>query len=361
MKVKYLIQYPDRNSSDYEDMGFVDMDEAISAYNDFPWGEQMKIAEEREAKNLSTSLTHIIFKNVEKDESMIIYGTETDNAEIYFQVGKKYSTTLIDGDITKKPERIDVVDYIIAFFQNNLELEFTNEEYEEEEITELGHSTLKMYLLKRFWILLLPILFFIIMIGINYNPIQISVIWFFIAIYGFFFILYLPFVITYIQYLIKSKIKSASFNSDYSNILLDNKNQKTIIKRTEILQIVHTYCSNGNFPGYLLSNISITLKDKRQFFLTTLAFSDDELSFILRKLNVHHYSIGKLFPLIHTRLLNMEARLDPKDYADKSDLEKLYKDYPDDILNEILKNKKEYQPDAVKAARKEIELRKKYN
>lgn len=211
MKVNFLIQYPDRNPSEFVDMGFVDLDGAIHAYNDFPWDVQCKIAQERCANNLSASRTHLIFKNADKDESMIIYGSGNDNAEIWFQVGNKYSKSILNGDMTKNTESIDVVDYIIAFFENNLELEFTHEEYDEEEITELGHSNLKMYLIKRSWVLLLPILLVIIMNGMYYNPNQISILWVFVLLYGFYFILLLPFIIIYLQYLVKSRIKSIMY------------------------------------------------------------------------------------------------------------------------------------------------------
>ena len=129
------------------------------------------------------------------------------------------------------------------------------------------------------------------------------------------------------------------------------------ITKFEILQCVYTHTSNVRNTCNSLSNLIITLKDKQQYFLTTLTFTQQELYLLLVSMYVNYYKNDVFLPFIKTTIFQEEYNVDLSESSNKADLETLYAEYPDSMLNDIIKNESDYQPEAVKIAKNELRKR----
>ena len=118
MNRKLLIQYPENNPFDFVDKGIIDLDNAINEFNSFDWELQYMKIEKRTVQRLTSANPSIIFQNIERNESLQISGDTKGNFSICHQLDDKSGSDFISEDITKNKDDIEVIDYIIAFYNN---------------------------------------------------------------------------------------------------------------------------------------------------------------------------------------------------------------------------------------------------
>jgi hypothetical protein len=366
MLSKLLIQYSDKNLYDYADKGLVNMDAAIKEFNDFDWDKEYKKINKRDAQKLTSTTPGIILQNDEKHEELSIYGRDSGDFDVYYKLDDRIAEDVVYADMTRNQEGLEITDFIIAFFQNELDTKFIfnsfpkKEQYDAhpiEDIIEIGKYNPIKHLI-HFWVLILFAALFIFLPSANPNDSGAYIFWLLPLII---LILYIPFFAIYIQYLSKPKLLSASLEPKTGKLTLRYTDKIVQIEKTDIIQCVYTYCTNyRRVPWYKMGNIVLTLKNKSQYYLTTLTFKGEELKLLAKKLNVHYFQFDTSLPFINRKMYSDKVEVKPGNKTPKEELEMLYSRYSDEMLAKILENKEDYQPDAVNMAKKELERRNKY-
>jgi hypothetical protein len=371
MQYKLLAQLPENNPNDYTEMGTVDVDKAIEAVTKYDWEKQYHKIKNREEQCLTSALPKLIIQNGEQNESLAISKDTDYDFYIEYSLNNRKWSESFSGDFNKNNSGLDEINFIVAFFEHKLERYFLDQaieqDYTEEQLDELfndgksksnedlllGNYRLSKILRKNMWFLIIPLLFLSIMAFSTIN-ILIS-----LAIVGLFYALmlisYSPYFFTLIQYIRFPKIVDATISKDGTFLDINYSDRTSRIYRSDILQCVYTY--NSEKSSSVFSNVVITLKDKRQFFLTSITFTSEELNIILNRLNINIYKFDFLYPFVRAKIITDDFGINFRDYSSIEDLEEIYANYTDKMLNEILFNEDEYQPEAVTVAKKEIELR----
>ena len=357
MNCKLLIQYPENNPFDFVYKGIIDLDNAISEFNSFDWELQYKKIDKRTVQSLTSANPSITILNTDRNESLEIISDRKGNFSIYHQLDDKSGSDFISEDVTKNKEDVEVIDYIIAFYNNELDIELTPDDDTLLKNIEIGNHNPKRLITSNLWLLLIPfpVILLLIVLGKMINLL------FLIQIISFFYasllLIYSQFIVVFLQYLFKPRINSATINTDKSVLTLNYPDYNVKITKFEILQCVYTHTSNVRNTCNSLSNLIITLKDKQQYFLTTLTFTQQELYLLLVSMYVNYYKNDVFLPFIKTTIFQEEYNVDLSESSNKADLETLYAEYPDSMLNDIIKNESDYQPEAVKIAKNELRKR----
>ena len=296
MTYKLLIQYPNRNPQDYEDIGFVDLDNAIKLFNEFNWTKQYILIEKRGGQNLTSPSPVIIFQNDNYTETLTIVGTSEGDYEVIYEKDNKISTDHISENFTKNPSGNSIQDIIIALYQQELEAQYKlQSETSDENIIELGKYNPLRYKYP-FLVFIIPIILLIVFIIFSkYDKSLIEVLIYLVA---FFSIINSPFILIISQYLSKPKIESVILRQEVNSLQIKYSDHSTIINRDDILQCAFTYCNNGRIPWQEYSNISIILKNKSQHFLTTITFSREDLEKIIEAININIYQFETSFQFL---------------------------------------------------------------
>ena len=346
MNCKLLIQYPENNPFDYVDKGIVDLDNAINEFNNFDWYLQYKKIEKRKVQRLTSANPSIIFQNTERDESLEINGDTKGKFSICHQLDDKSGSDYISEDITKNKDDVE-------------DIELTSDNVSPIKNIEIGNHNPKRLITANLWFLLLPFLLILLLIVLGEMFSLLFIIQIISFCYALLLLTYSPFIAVFLQYIFKVRINSATIDTDKRVLILNYPDYNVKITKSEILQCVYTSTSKKHKKNICssLSNLIITLKDKQQYFLTTLTFTEEELYLLLDSMNVNYYKNDVYLPFVKTTIFEEEYNVDLNDYSNKADLETLYADYPDKMLNDIINNELDYQPEAVKIAKNELRKR----
>jgi hypothetical protein len=361
MIYRLLIQYPERNPQDYEDLGMVDLDSAIKLYNKFNWLKQFKQIEKREESNLSSPYPEVVFQNAESNERLSIIGTQKGEYDITYESNNKIGIEHISSNFSNNPSGISVQDLIITLYQQELEAKFQYQnDIATENILRLGKYNPLRYK-KPFIGFLFPIVLLVALFLFPKSTFNKSMVETLAYAIAFMFILNSPSILIFIQYLSKPKVESVILTLDAKSLQINYVNYTVTIKRTDIVQCSFTYCNKGRTSWEKYANISILLKDKSSHYLTTISFSREELQKIIESINVNTYQFDTSFQFLKTRDYSKKPEIDKLNAVKEEDLEVLYSGYTDKMLHEIVENPDDYQSVAFKVASKEIKKRKNKN
>jgi len=357
MKYNLLIQFVDRNYSDYDIKEIENLENAIFEFNNFDWKKQWKKIKNRENQNLTSSSPTLIFQNTEINEKLYIESLSESDFNVSYELNNKYGTDFVSEDITQNPNGSSVPDYIVGFFDNQLEAKFELQYLKEEDdkIISLGkYKPFKYFSI--FILFLISISFFIFALYFNITQQKFDIINF-IPFLVFFIFSIIPFSIV-IQYLSKPKIKSVNFNTKTRILEIDFSNEQVNINVNEIIQCVYTYSSDHRAFLTNFANIVITTKNGNQYFLTSISFKLDELSQIINLLNINIYKFDKKILFLNSTKFFEKIEIAKEQITDNKELEIMYSNYSIKILEEIIENHDDYQPNAVIIARNELTKRK---
>ena len=222
---------------------------------------------------------------------------------------------------------------------------------------EIGNHNPRRLITSNLWYLLIPFPVILLLIVLDKMINLLLVIYIISFFYASLLLTFFPFIVVFLQYLFKPRINSATIDTEKSALILYYPDYNIKILKSEILQCVYTSTSKSKNICNSLRNLIITLKDNQQHILTTLTFTEAELYSILDSINVNYYINDVYLPFIKTTIFQEEYNVDLNDFSNKADLETLYADYPDSMLNDIVKNELDYQPEAVKIAKNELRKR----
>ncbi|MCT4663657.1 MAG: hypothetical protein N4A45_00320 [Flavobacteriales bacterium] len=354
MKGNVQIQYADRNKLDFEDYGIVSLEKIINIFNEFNWGQQYEIMNQRSLKKLTSSIPTFIISKEKDIESLFIYGIKEGCFEIIYQKKDKIGTAIITNDVTLN-KGFSPHDYIVDFFKGNLKatIKLEDQPILQDEI-ELGNYSLKKYLIYLV-ILLFPLGIVLFSQGNFENSSAIIR----ILIYGTLgtIILLIPFFVILFQYFSKPKLLKSKYSFTDKTLVLYYSKKEKIIETKNIEQCVFVYSTNHRLPWSSCSNVVITLKNKEQHFLTSLTFSHRELSSLLELLNVNYFYFDKPIQTINKTIFLEKALQNTP--LDIKLLKKTYSEYTDEKLDKVLENAINYQPqviEMVKQIKKERNL-----
>lgn len=103
---------------DSEDVvGEIGVDEAIQAFNDFPWSQQLEEAENRE---MNSTLPTMYLK-CEDGRKLGIWTSNLENFELYYCNSSRESYFTLSRDVTRNIEGLFVEDFIAWFYSGEIE------------------------------------------------------------------------------------------------------------------------------------------------------------------------------------------------------------------------------------------------
>ena len=353
--MNYLIkiQYADKNPMDFETIENVDLNKAIKTFEEFDWIKQFRIIENRQFYNLKSSTPSILISKENEIELISIQGYEKREFIINYQKDSKYETYKVSKNFIENLQANSVQDYIISFFNNELEakVEFDIEESNEEVIT-IGkfnpkrHFTFLLYFL-------IPIAVLLMKINENSNS-EVSIN--FLLYSTLFFALILsPNIFLLIHYLSKPKLLKVEYSNKTNLFTLFYVSGKKEIKKGDIKQCTYSYTTKAKLPWSRFANIVITLKNKKHLVLTSLTFEEEDFRIFLQLLQFNYYYFDTPFQKFRKSIIS--EKIEKIEKIDLESLEEIYSDYSDKQLSEIIENEMEYQEDAVIIVKKIIQER----
>lgn len=373
MQYKLLAQLPENNPNDHTEVSTVDAESAVELISNYDWKKEYQKIKHRESRNITSSVPKLIIQNVEATESLSIRKDTDDNFIVEYSLGDQNWSEYFSCDFNQNNSGLDEINFIVAFFDHKLERYFTDQVTEQDysvmELDEnsdipaiiakedllMGKYILPRLLIRNMWFVLAPILFLSIM---AFSSISILATLAFVgALYTILLTTFFTYLLTLLQYIRFPRIKNAVVSKDGSFLDINYADRTSRIYRTDILQCVYTYNSDFQKASSIFQNIVITLNDKRQFYLTTLTFTHEELSIILNRLNINIYKFDSHFPFVRTKVISNDFGVNLRDYTSIPELEEKYANYTDEKLKEILFNEDEYQPEAVGVVKRELQKR----
>jgi len=359
MTYNLFIQHSNRNPEDYENLGIVNINNAIKHFNDFDWKKEFKEIEKREEQSLTSAYPEFLLVNTETNERLSILGTYIEEYEVTYEKEGKIGSEHISENITRNPTGNSVQDIIIALFQQELNAKYDYQGCEKKEnIVNLGKYNPFRYKFP-YIIFSVPVLLFIsLLLFSKTNEETTKYVGYIVLLYSVF---NFPFILILTQYLSKPRVESATIDKNAKSLQINYFNNSIKIERANILLCTFSFCKNTNVPWQNYAGVSITLKTKEQHFLTTVSFSIEQLETIIETLNINTYKFDSALPFLKTKDYLKKTEISSIDKAKKEDLETLYSNYSDKQLKDIVINPDEYQPEAVDIAKKEMMKRKNKN
>lgn len=373
MQYKLLAQLHENNPNNFTEISQVDAENAVELISNYDWKKEYHKIKHRESRNLTSSVPKLIIQNIDKNESLDIIKDTNDNFIVEYSLGDRKWSEYFSGDFNQNNSGLDEINFIVAFFDHKLERYFIDKESEQDypndesdenndiptiipnEDLLMGKNILSRLLKRNMWFVIAPILFLSLMAFSSINilfPLEIVG-----AFYAILLIIFSSYIFTLLQYMRFPRIKDAVVSKDGSFLDINYADRTSKIYRTDILQCVYTYNSDFQKASSIFQNIVITLNDKRQFYLTTLTFTPEELSIILNRLNINIYKFDSQFPFVQSKVISNDFGVNFRDYTSISELEEKYANYTDQMLKDILFNEDEYQPEAVAVVKREIQKR----
>jgi hypothetical protein len=117
MTFTYNIQKVDFFTDQVEEMGQVDLDGAIEAFQKFPFNDQLKEAQKRE---LTSCLPTITFKSNE-NKTLGIWAKDDKGFFLHYDNGTEVADFYLSNDFEKNPEGFAVEEFIEQFIKDTIE------------------------------------------------------------------------------------------------------------------------------------------------------------------------------------------------------------------------------------------------
>lgn len=268
------IQKVDFFIDQFEEIGQVNLEQAIDIFQNFPFLDQFREARERD---LSSCLPTILFDSP-NGEIFKIWAEDDSGFFLHYDNGRQVSDFYLSNDFERNPEGLAVEEFIDLFFNNTIEDELNLvEKVVEEENDELADSfdrisssnvvtfsfdhnqKFKLYLWTIPW-LAIALIFLKFDAGRNFE--------YGWSLHLFFSIFWLPSSIVHLSYWFKNNGAVVSIDTKSKTLSYKKGGQLIKFNREDIINCEINEARSSKAPWNSYSYIWFVLKDKRQVVIS---------------------------------------------------------------------------------------------
>jgi hypothetical protein len=279
LKFTYNIQKIDFFIDQVEEKGSVFLEEAIEAFINFPFSEQLKDSEKYE---MTMCLPTISFKSND-GKTLGIWAENGDGFFLHYDNGSHISDFFISNDITVNKSGIDVVEFIESFFNETIEKSLNLVEKKELKSNESKTITFSFNDTKKYKHLFFTFVFFLIALSTLIYDIRNDFrIGFYIHL--LFTIFWLPGLIIHISYWLKNKNVKVIINQSEKTIEYIKGNQRIKFNRNEIHLCEINEARSVSAPWNSYRYLWIVLNNQKNIVITNF-ITEPELIIDSLKLN----------------------------------------------------------------------------
>lgn len=352
MSITYAYLYADSDLEEFvTDPNPIDAERAIELFREFPWEEQFEKVKKRTGYNMSSTIPRVRFKH---ENGYFLDVSAVDNKDFIvstFQGGEIVETMISSNSITSNSD-IRIEDFITRFFGGRFD-----PVVEKRKVGSDSHLDKEVVfeMKKKLIILFVPLLVSAVILsgfpiyafvfdGFNFHHFQTT----FLFFCGAALIAFLPGLYLGLRYWFNDRNQVLVYNQGARTITITRKGVVTKLNKTDIqnLKLVTAHRQRGLFAGFSYLRIEST---NDVFIVTNLTVDPYVLVEVLK---INFDSLGTYYPRLNYRReseLQKAKRLDAQESQKKELLER-YENFEIEKLEEILKNKEDYQKSAIAAA-----------
>jgi hypothetical protein len=117
LKIRYLIQKSDYFIDEFKEIGFVDLEQAINSFKEFPFEEELI---ETKRKEIANRFSKIIFQS-DNSKKVTIWIENNEGFFFCYENGKQFSQFFISNNFVENKEGLTVEYFLNIFFSGNIE------------------------------------------------------------------------------------------------------------------------------------------------------------------------------------------------------------------------------------------------
>ncbi len=286
-KYKCYLQHVESLPDVEEEVGEVNLEQAIQAFNDYPWEEQLEKADKRA---MTSTLPTISFKS---DENRIlgIWTKNNEHFELHYENETHYSDFSISYDLTINQEGFSVEDFIVLFFEDKVETYLTLKKKKERQERRKANFILRLET-KHQGKFFIPILVWLLVDSVAFYATEFNELLFPNIMV---LLLWLIPTLLYVNYWIINKDTVVEVKGKNANIKFSNGQVSLLFTRMDVASSKLVVTRSFLAPWSLMSYLRITLKGGEVVFLTSLL---GEIEAMLNGLDIHYQHERSVLPFL---------------------------------------------------------------
>ncbi|HEY4784446.1 MAG TPA: hypothetical protein VIH57_00290 [Bacteroidales bacterium] len=283
MTITYQIQKVDFFVDQIEDKGQIDLEDAISVFQNFPFEDQLRQASDRELTSCLPSITFVSSLGA----SLKIFAQDTNGFFLHYDNGIKEADFYLSNDYNRNPEGLNVEEFIEQFFNGNIEqslkLVDRQEESDNDQLIQSGKKHFVTYSYKqnnfKYYLWTVPFLIFSLIVLAIFHFKNLENEWGVTLLSS---VLWLPGTIVHLTYWIKNKNTIVKIDTHQKTIEYEQNGYMIKFNRNEISKCELNISRSLQAPWSSYRYLLIILKDRRKIIITNFIIDPEDVIGLLK-------------------------------------------------------------------------------
>lgn len=277
----------------------VKADEALDVYKAF---RKQHPNTAKQHPTADTDVFSLTFSD-ENDHSLTIVPGGEGCFNVVYENKTQYADLMLSNDINENPENISPEDYIVWFFNSEIEKRLSPEAFSEKPDDSNDEKTLSFGPRnKSFYYCMLPSAYFIFASAIVFSSfiigaIDVETAFIPLLITILVFSLSIPSFVLWFNYSCVNRNATFHIRKNDNQFLYCDRNRQTEFNAKDIKTILHVYPGNSSFrtPWYAFEYLEINLKNEEPIYITCFMAEISDITF---SLDLKHKTRNESFPKI---------------------------------------------------------------